>query len=749
MTLLTELRSRIQYKIIIPFLLLTLLVALSGTGVSLLIITGTAQERLNNQLAQTARHLADDVVTIERANLTFLREMAFAGVNPHSGAPAVADAIAGNDTAGLERALDPYFRVSADRASRVDRLIAFDATGRSLIDWERPGDATSALQRAQGKPRDLRPLWFVGPILAAQHDQAGDKFAGLMQFDDGSRYLFTAAPVEHGGQVVGGLIVAIRLETLLREVAARAQVAIATVYDPADGQAFASSVTPAASLDTLRIDPGLLSQVRELLDTHPQQGIFDTVRVNERDYQFAYAPLRIRDATVAILSVALASDYVIGPWSDARLPLTVLTLVLMLAIVGLGIFIARQITRPLEDLAATARDVIGGNLDRRSGVKGHDEVGVLASSFNAMTAHLLELYGAVQAEANRRAAIFESIADGILVVTPDGQVQLANPAMRSLLGLGPDDPLPERFADLPLRPLDRVALNFGSQATPDLFYLGERVVRVDSAPIRGDGERSAGSVYVLQDLTSEVAIDRAKTNFIATISHELRTPLTVIGGNADLLLSGLLGPLSDDHRQFVATIRRYTTTTTVLINNVITIAGLDAGIIPFELEPVDLYELLHELRRPIHGLASAKGLELTFHIPGDLPPVLAAHQQLRTALHQVLDNACRYTDTGRVDVYVAHVGTFVQIDIVDTGRGIEPELRENLFSRFTRGSQGINSPERGLGLGLALARELLERQHGQIWIEQSSSAGATFRIIIQQSGDKTQNPCTMRASIVQ
>src|SRR5206468_7414353 len=104
-------------------------------------------------------------------------------------------------------------------------------------------------------------------------------------------------------------------------------------------------------------------------------------------------------------------DYVTGPWSDAGVPLTILTITLMLAIIGLGIFIARQITRPLEELVSTAQAVTNGDLERRSNVQGGDEVGMLSHSFNEMTGHLLDLYRAVRGEASQRAAIVESITD--------------------------------------------------------------------------------------------------------------------------------------------------------------------------------------------------------------------------------------------------------------------------------------------------------------------------------------------------
>jgi signal transduction histidine kinase len=721
-----ELRSHLHYKIILPFLLLSLLVALAGSAVSFLIITGSAQERLNNQLVQVARAASDTLVNQESANLLFLREVAFAGPNVQTGAPAVADALAADNTAGLTQALDPYFRVSVQRPGvRVDRLIAFDSAGRSLLDWERARDGASGT-RVEHEPRDISALWFVPRILGGQTDTLGDKFAGLLDLSDSdTRYLFTVAPVSKGDQVVGGLIIATRLDTLLQGLSASSQAAIVTIYKAEDGAAFASTVAPIGGLSMLNVRQDHVSAIRDL-QLAEKQSIFDVVKVNARDYQFAYAPLRIRGKVIGLLSIALASDYVIGAWSDARLPLTALTILLMVAIIALGIFIARQITRPLQQLVATAQAVTAGDLERRSSVNVRDEVGILSASLNDMTAHLLDLYRTVRAEASQRAAIVESITDGVVVCDPAGAVLVINRATRTLLGMADGAPGPQRFEDLPLRPLDAAALAFGEVHTPDLFKLGDRVVRVAAAPVLADEGARLGDVYVLQDLTSEVAIDRAKTNFIATISHELRTPLMVLGGSSELLLRNFIGPLNDDQRFLIESMRTHTLTMTALLNNVITLAGLESGSLTFDIEPVNLCQLLDDMLWSVRAAVTAKGLELAVSLPEELPFVLADPSQLRTALHQLIDNARRYTQVGRISICAQQLEHQVRIDISDTGRGIQPELYDRLFTRFTRGAEGINSSERGIGLGLAISRELIERQGGILWLESTSEQGSTF-----------------------
>jgi signal transduction histidine kinase len=722
-----ELRSHLQYKIILPFLLLTLLVALAGSAVSFLLITGSAQDRLNNQLAQVARTTSDALVNQERANLVFLREVAFAGPNERTGAPALADALATKDTEGLSKALDPYFRAGAQRPGvRADRLIVFDTSRHSLVDWELTRDASGSTTRTSREPRDIGALWFVPQILAGQQDQLGDKFAGLLDLaDSDTRYFFSVAPVLKDNHVVGGLIIAARLDTILQSLSASSQAAMVTLYQAGDGSAFASTVAPADGLTALNMRGELVEPTRDL-KLAEQQSMFDTVRVNERDYQVAYAPLRIRNSLVGIVSVGLARDYVTGPLADAGPPLTALTIGLMLAIIGLGIFIARQITRPLKELVDTAHAVTAGNLERRSQVTVQDEIGLLSHSFNDMTAHLLDLYRAVHAEASQRAAIVESITDGVVVCDPSGAVLVINRATRALLALGEDAPGPSRFEEIAITPLGDATPTFGEARATDLYNLGEHIVRVAAAPVQGDDGVRIGDVYVLQDMTSEVAMDRAKTNFISTISHELRTPLTVLGGTSELLLRGMVGTLSDDQRALIEGMRKHTLSMTAVLTNVITIAGLESGSLTFDIEPIELGDVLNDMLWSIRPQIAAKGLALTIDIPAGLPNVLADSFQLRSVLQQLLDNARRYTNSGSIAIRATHTTDRVRVDISDTGHGIEADLSEHLFTRFTRGSDGINSAERGIGLGLAIARQLIERQGGALWLDSTSECGSTF-----------------------
>jgi signal transduction histidine kinase len=127
----------------------------------------------------------------------------------------------------------------------------------------------------------------------------------------------------------------------------------------------------------------------------------------------------------------------------------------------------------------------------------------------------------------------------------------------------------------------------------------------------------------------------------------------------------------------------------------------------------------------MRSLFAKKGLETRVELPNDLPLVLADREQLRLILTQLLDNARRYTREGGVTVSASHRDGVVQVNVTDTGPGISQEELSKLFTRFYR-VEGNNSPERGGGLGLAIARQLVERQGGQIWADSTVGQGSTF-----------------------
>jgi signal transduction histidine kinase/HAMP domain-containing protein len=359
---------------------------------------------------------------------------------------------------------------------------------------------------------------------------------------------------------------------------------------------------------------------------------------------------------------------------------------------------------------------------------------VVANMSGAVLANAL-LYRQVQGDAKQRQAILSSIGDGVVVCDDQGRIVQLNRTAEEILDLPDWRSSRPRFDDLPLEVVTQARELFGRGGTQ--YRLGERSITLTRSPLIGEDGKASGEVIVLHDNTEAVAVDRAKTDFIATISHELRTPLTVIRGFTELLLRGSGGDkLSPDQAELLEQVRARAVDMTDMVNNAILIADIESGQLKTELQPQDLEMVLNLALAPLRLGFQQKQLTLVLDIPPDLPPVVGDREQLKRALYQLLDNARRYTDQGSVTVRAVADDSSVQVDVIDSGPGIPPELLPRLFTRFQR-IEGNNSSQRGGGLGLAITRQLIERQGGEVLASSTPGQGSTFSIILKQANEHT------------
>lgn len=452
--ILRHLRSQIKYTVILPYLVLMILVMLVGSGIAILLVAGSWQERFNNQLGQVARNFTEAFAQRELKNIDYLGLIIFTAPNAATGAPSVPDALARRDENGLNLAMQSLWTIGLgkDKVDQ-DRLIIFDTEGKALLDWERSSDP-AAPTRYIATNLSQQPL--VQKVLQGEQsavpgtDVLSDKYSGLLSFrtPDGQEVLhfFTVVPVQENGKLIGGMLVAQRLDSLLQYLQEQSQSSISSIYD-VSGVARASTV-PEIELASLDMSPELIAQVAALnspdtavnsagpranqtgelsdpcLDIGnltgrlvtplestrlPNCSVSTTTELGGRPYQVVYAPLLIRGVQSGYFAVGLSRDFVLNAWSSSRNAVIAITALLAVLSVVVGYRVARHITRPLGDLVETAEAVSAGDLQRRSGVHADNELGTLASAFNQMTEHLLRLYTASR-ELNRTIEVDEVLA---------------------------------------------------------------------------------------------------------------------------------------------------------------------------------------------------------------------------------------------------------------------------------------------------------------------------------------------------
>ncbi len=368
--ILTWPRRYIRWKIILPYVFLSALLAIIATYLVTRLVTGSLTERFDNQLAESGRVTADAVVRKEREHLETVRAVAFT--------EGVAASIQANDKAKLGSLVEP---IAANAA--VERLEVTDARGqrlKALYLSDREG-----LRYQELSDEDEPAGWpLVGRILEEEADGLGDKYAQIVETSEGF-VLYTAGPILENDKLVGVVLVGTSLDSFVKQVKTEA-LADVTIYD-FDGAPLASSFAQPddASSDEARLDVSAVVLEETTLGT-------DAIREHRtlwgRDYDLMYGRLEVRDQVVGLYSVGLSTDFIFSAGSTTRLQMALLFGIGMVAVMAIGLFLARFLTQPLLRLVRAARLVAGGDLTARSQVRSIDEIGVLASSFDDMTAKL-------------------------------------------------------------------------------------------------------------------------------------------------------------------------------------------------------------------------------------------------------------------------------------------------------------------------------------------------------------------------
>jgi signal transduction histidine kinase len=227
-----------------------------------------------------------------------------------------------------------------------------------------------------------------------------------------------------------------------------------------------------------------------------------------------------------------------------------------------------------------------------------------------------------------------------------------------------------------------------------------------------------------------VRASSAKTAFIAMLSHELRTPLNGIIGFADMLADPLFGEHSpEETRDLASNIIASGRHLLGLINDLLDMAKIEAGKIEIKPIPTDVSAVVYEVENVLSSLARAKSIEMKTDIDAGVPKAMADPARLRQVLFNLVSNAIKFTPhSGRITIDVVNLERSITISVSDTGPGLNADEAERIFEPYERGS--ASTDDEGAGLGLSLARSLMELQGGRIWVKSTPGSGSTFSVQI-------------------
>jgi two-component system phosphate regulon sensor histidine kinase PhoR len=389
-------------------------------------------------------------------------------------------------------------------------------------------------------------------------------------------------------------------------------------------------------------------------------------------------------------------------------------------------------SKPLRDMADAAARIGQGESNAKIPVVSKDEIGKLATVLNDMSERIEDQVQHLSAGKQRLDTILNSMGEGVMVTASDGVITLVNPAFRRLFSISGDvegkrlveisrhPDLQEAFHDLNKPNLNELVREISIQP-------GDTTLFTHWVPLNVDGVRQ-GIVAVFHDISDLKKAENMRRDFVANVSHELRTPVTIIKGYAETLLDGAL--LSDPARavRFIEIISSHSDRLANLVNDILTLSGLESKEAFLELHPIDISGTIAKACMLLQERAAQKNISIINETIGSsIPRVMADQGRLEQVVVNLLENAIKYTpDNGSVRLFTEDDDTFIRVSIADTGIGIPYKDVPRIFERFYRVDEARTREQGGTGLGLAIVKHIVLLHGGTVSVTSEPGKGSIF-----------------------
>lgn len=422
-----------------------------------------------------------------------------------------------------------------------------------------------------------------------------------------------------------------------------------------------------------------------------------------------------------------------------------LTLAVVLAsVIGLlaSVSLTGRLLRPLGVVSAAVRRFGQGDVQARARVQGDDDIAQLAQEFNTMADHLeryrrSSLGELLQAQQATQAAI-DSLPDPVLMLDAAGNLEGTNEAARKVLGIDPEETgnaSLDRVGPTVRAVIDRLRAHvvggrgaYQPKGFEDALHIdsaaGQGIYLPRATPIYGEAGSVSGSALVFQDVTRLFRFDELKNNLVATVAHEFRTPLTSLRMAIHLCTEEAVGPLTPKQADLLFAAREDCERLQTIVDDLLNLSRLESGRIDLQKRRVTVQALV-DMAVDVHqAAAESQQVRIRAEVYPSLPEVFADSDRLQLVFANLLTNAVRYAPPGsEIVVRALPAQDLVRFEVADHGPGVPAEHQAALFQKFFRVP---GRPAGGAGLGLFIARGIVQAHDGKIGIESQPGQGTTF-----------------------
>lgn len=354
-------------------------------------------------------------------------------------------------------------------------------------------------------------------------------------------------------------------------------------------------------------------------------------------------------------------------------------------------------------------------------------------------------------------AILLSIGDGLIATDEKGNIVLINKTAEKLLDIKSEDIAGKGIAEIipiedekgmPIPPESRpVNMALADRcdpchATPGINYYYTRKdktrfpVEFMVTPVVLDG-KVIGAIEVFRDVTREQEIDKAKTEFVSIASHQLRTPLSSVSWYVEMLLAGDTGELNIAQKKYLGEVYNGNQRMVKLVNDLLNVSRLELGTFIINPEPINIVELAQSVAGEQKPQIDQKKITFSLVLEKNIPEISADPKLLRMVAQNLLSNAVKYTpEKGKVklSLYFDDKKKAIILEVSDSGYGIPKNQRDKIFTKFFRADNAREKDTEGAGLGLYIAKSIIDRTGGVVRFESKENVGTTFHVTLPLAG---------------
>lgn len=400
---------------------------------------------------------------------------------------------------------------------------------------------------------------------------------------------------------------------------------------------------------------------------------------------------------------------------------------------------ARSITKPISILTSKAESIANGSIEHIAlSPKTHAgyEIARLVDTFNLMINQIKGNMNEISSEKNKLETILLHLADGVLAFNLKGNLIHANLAAKKMLNVKDEKTFEAIFSKLKIDiNLEKIIYLDDWTSSEQMVNIGDKFFNIFFAPFRDESNRASGVVAVIQDMTEQAKLDDMRKEFVANVSHELKTPLTSIKTYSETMIEQDLD--EESKNKFMKVILSEANRMTRLVSDLLQLTKFDYKKVAWNKINFDITELTKQVCEKHKIQAEKKEQILECYITSNVPEVYGDRDGIERVITNIVTNSIKYTpEKGNIKVYVGAVYDDAYIKIIDNGIGIPKEDLPRVFERFYRVDKARSREMGGTGLGLPIAKEIIEANGGSIDMKSDVGKGTEVVIKVPLKKDK-------------